>query len=499
MLQKRGSALMINMNRLKPMFIDKETLMSYYIHSEPNGQLKFSDTPSKYLMLPSFLTGFNNETTSIAESLSERTLFLFHGSIEIEESASICDACGSKMHINRTNSEITLSHLPFGSYLSRVIFKRPQYLCPRCGITAMHPILFKSPHHRITCELEQYTKDLLATGRYTLKAVAEIAGLGKNIIKAIDKRRLQEDYTINGKELIKPEATTKYLGIDEFKLHNGHRYATHIVDMQTGHILWIAHGKKKQVVYDFIAHVGLEWMDNVEAIACDMNSDFQEAFEEKCPHVQPVFDYFHIVKNFNDKVVSAIRKDEQKRLIDEGNHEAAKSLKGARYILTSSKDTLKRKDEEAREGKVISKGSTLFNKDSIVRKEGYEAKYDKLLQENKLLFTLDIIKEKLSEAYSSTNEPHMAEAIVEIMNMCEATSNPHLLWFKRLIDRHFEGINAHATYKISNGKIEGINNKIKTIRRQGYGYPDDEYFFLKLFDMSRQKYIRNPLSHKKSD
>ena len=76
---------MINMNHPKPMFIDKETLMNYYIHSEPNGQLKFSDTPSKYLMLPSFLSGFNNETTSIAESLSERTLFLFHGSIEIEE------------------------------------------------------------------------------------------------------------------------------------------------------------------------------------------------------------------------------------------------------------------------------------------------------------------------------------------------------------------------------------------------------------------------------
>ena len=37
-----------------------------------------------------------------------------------------------------------------------------------------------------------------------------------------------------------------------------------------------------------------------------VNSDFQEAFEEKCPHIQPVFDYFHIVKNFNDKVVSEI-------------------------------------------------------------------------------------------------------------------------------------------------------------------------------------------------
>ncbi|MCI6784350.1 MAG: transposase, partial [Lachnospiraceae bacterium] len=49
------------------------------------------------------------------------------------------------------------------------------------------------------------------------------------------------------------------------------------------------------------------------------------------------------------------------------------------------------------------------------------------------------------------------------------------------------------------GKMEGINNKIKTIRRQGYGYPDDEYFFLKLIDMSRVDYVRNPKSHKLCD
>lgn len=57
----------------------------------------------------------------------------------------------------------------------------------------------------------------------------------------------------------------------------------------------------------------------------------------------------------------------------------------------------------------------------------------------------------------------------------------------------------HATYGMSSGKIEGINNKIKTLRRQGYGYPDDDYFFLKLFDLSRAEMVRNPKSHRKSD
>ena len=468
-----------------------------YTQCKANEQLFFSSS-TYFLILPSFLNGFNNTETSMETTKSQRDIFCFHGTLKLYEPDCICVHCGHKMHVNN-HRDLTLRHLCFGNTLSCVKFCRTQFFCPECSSTNMQRIPFKADGHFITNELYQYTRDLLAHGTYTLKQVAEITGLGKNTVKDIDFKRLQEMYTIDGKKLIKPERTTKHLGIDEFKLHDGHKYATHIIDLETGHILWISHGKKKQVVYDFIDHVGLDWMDNVEAIACDMNSDFQEAFEAKCPHIQPVFDYFHIVKNFNDKVVSAIRKDEQRRLYEEGNIEAAKALKKTKYILTSSRKTLQRKDQEAKDNKVISKGSALFNKPEVTRKECYEAKYDNLLQENELLFTLDLIKEKLTKAYDASDEPRMAEEIIDIMDLCKATGNNHLLWFKRLIDSHFEGIIAHATYKISAGKTEGINNKIKTMRRQGYGYPDDEYFFLKLFDLSRKDYVRNTQSHKICD
>lgn len=123
-------------------------------------------------------------------------------------------------------------------------------------------------------------------------------------------------------------------------------------------------------------------------------------------------------------------------------------------------------------------------------------RYEDLLKQNKLLFTLDLIKEKLSEAYKMTDEALMTQSISQIMDICMATKNKHLLWFRRLLDNHFEGIIAHATYKISAGKIEGINNMIKTLRRKGYGYPDDDYFFLKLFDACRKGYVRNPIAQR---
>lgn len=81
----------------------------------------------------------------------------------------------------------------------------------------------------------------------------------------------------------------------------------------------------------------------------------------------------------------------------------------------SSRDTLRRKDLEAAEGKVLSSCRTLFQKPNITRRPGNEEKYDQLFKENKLLFTLDLIKEMLSEANKTTSEPEMTSLITEII------------------------------------------------------------------------------------
>ena len=99
----------------------------------------------------------------------------------------------------------------------------------------------------------------------------------------------------------------------------------------------------------------------------------------------------------------------------------------------------------------------------------------------------DFVKEQLDEAYKSTNEVEMCVRIQEIIDICKDTNNKRFSWFAHLLENHLQGIYTFARYHISTGKLEGINNKIKTERRQGYGYPDDEYFFLRLMDASRRK------------
>ena len=159
-----------------------------YIRKEADGQLAFTQS-TDFLKIPSCLYGFHNETTTVKTAYSGRQVFCFEGTLDASEEDLTC-TCGSKMHVNN-HPGITLRHLPFGSRLSCVTFSRNQYVCPKCRNTRMQFISFKAPRHRITEELYQYTCDLLASGVYTNKEVADITGLGKNTVKDIDKERLQ--------------------------------------------------------------------------------------------------------------------------------------------------------------------------------------------------------------------------------------------------------------------------------------------------------------------
>ena len=237
-------------------------------------------------------------------------------------------------------------------------------------------------------------------------------------------------------------------------------------------------------------------MSHVQAVACDMNSDFQEAFQDRCPWISIVFDYFHIVKNFNDKVVSEVRKDAQRELIASGEIVQARLLKGSKYILMSSKATLASKDAKGKAGAMMGGENTLFGLKPVLAKTGFVKRYNELLKVNSLFMTCDLVKDQLERAFKRSDPEEMAQLLNSLIDTCKGTKNKHFKWFARLSENHYEGILSHAIYGISSEKIEGINNKIKTVRRQAYGFKDDGYFFLKIIDASRNPSTKNPKFHK---
>ena len=400
----------------------------------------------------------------------------------------LCPCCRGRMEGCGTQT-VTLWHLPMGMCRTRIEVARQRWACRACGHSCIEGMPFKAAGHRLTMPLLRFVQDLLALGQ-TLKAVSLMTGLGKNVVKAIDRARLEALYTEAGEDgglrLKRPDRQARHLGTDEFRLHDGHRHATAIIDLETGHVLWLAHGKKKQVVYDFCDHVGEEWMSGVAGIACDMNADFERAFLERHPHLAVIYDHFHLVRNFNDKVISEVRKDEQRRLRDEGDEEGARGLKNSKYILMSSPSTRRAKDRAARAGKAVTKGSGLFGRTETPAHGGSCQRCRDLLERNELLAACGIVKDMLAKAYACRQPKRMRSMMEDIAETCRSTGNRHFAWFARLVEGHMEGIVAHARHQISSGRVEGTNGMIKTLRRCGYGYPDDEYFFLKIFDASRR-------------
>ena len=137
---------------------------------------------------------------------------------------------------------------------------------------------------------------------------------------------------------------------------------------------------------------------------------------------------------------------------------------------------------------------SLFCAPPIEVKGGIEQRYQDIIESNKLFFVMDIIKDQLDVAYSSKTVEEMSKHIGQIIALCHGTNNDHFKRFAKLLGNHYEGVINFGKHHITSGKIEGTNNLIKNIRRMGYGYPDEEYFFLKAKDLSRQNKLR---SHKK--
>lgn len=389
-----------------------------------NNDTTINFSGADYLPIKNTLSGFAVEYFNESINKSENPLITFCGSWIPQEDKLICPQCGTLPHKNN-HHKTKIKHIPIASYTTEAAYIIVQYECPACGKTFTPQPEFKHPNHRISLQLYNYLEQQLASNLYTLTDISCRTGVCINVVKSIDKKRLAKKYTIDGLHLKPPERQAYKIGIDEFKLHNHYKFATHIIDLETGDILFISHGKKKQVVYDFIDLVGDEYMKNIMAMACDMNSDFYDAIKEKYPHIDIVFDHFHVIKNFNEKVISNIRKEEQQRLMREGKFDAARRLKGTKYILTASRKTLEKRDKEREEGKVIAKGSALFNKDRVVRNKEYMRTYNLLLVENELFLKIDMIKDFLNQAFNANNPHEMSRCLAEIVSLCNETENTH--------------------------------------------------------------------------
>ena len=402
-----------------------------------------------------------------------------------------CPRCGNAMH-RHGKMEMKVQDIDLLGHLHIIIVTYDRYRCScgSCGHTQMQEVAFREPGHFITERLGRRIRIRLNCGA-GISETARSLSVHPSIIYGIDKANLKA--ILDGR---KPPVC-ECIGIDGFKLHKGHRYATVVTDLKAGLVLFLEEGKAKEQAYHFFAEMGDAWMGHVKAVSMDMNAQYDSAFRERWPGIRIVYDHFYLVRMYNDTVLTAIRRRKQREMLEGGNEEGYTLLKNSRYLLLSRMDTLRERDREAHENNVrlrrlyLDRGRPIPPGERI-RKPYRERRPKDILAANEDLSVCYLLLEQFNLAYGVASITKLYKGMKSWMRLARQSKVPELLSFCDTVQRHLMGIVYHAKFPISSGKVEGVNNMIKTIRRKAYGFRDTEYFFLKIKFAS----LRGPYRYK---
>ena len=350
-----------------------------------------------------------------------------------------CSKCGSKTLVSHDMTKRLVRDLNLAATVVWLnLFYRKVY-CPVCKKVRVEKQGFVEPYARVTKRLARYIYELCKI--MTVKEVAFHVGLDWKTVKNIDKAFLEEEFG-------KTDYTgLRILAIDEMAIRKGHRYVTVILDYETGRIVWIGEGRSEETLDDFFKNMPEEGRSGVVAVAMDMWKPYLKAIKKWCPEATIVFDLFHLVKDFN-QVIDKIRNEEYRKADEEGKA----VLKGTKYLLLKSRQHLKKREA---------------------------VRLEKVLALNQTLSTVYILKEYLKEIYRYRDKKPAKTALDDWCNLAWESKNPELIRFAQKLKRHSEGILNHCIYPIHTGKLEGINNTLKVIKRKAYGFLDTRYFALK--------------------
>lgn len=353
-----------------------------------------------------------------------------------------CSGCGEPVRAVHDRSTRRIRDLPVFDDAVELRVPRLRLACPRCG-PRLERLDWLDPHARVTRRLAESVARLCAVT--SLLHAARWFGLNWKTVKQIDFRHLER--TLGPIDL----TGVSVIAMDEFAIQKGHRYATVVVEPERKRVLWVGRGRSRADVRPFFELLGPEGCRRLRAVAMDMNTAYDLEVKQHCPNAEVVYDLFHVVAKFGREVIDRVRVDEANRLRDD---------KPARRVVKTSRWLLLRNRENVPPDQVV--------------------KLDELLAANRALLTVYLLKDDLKQLWRYRSEAWARRFWKNWKRQALRSGLEPLKVFVRRLEPYLPGILAHCRWPLGTNLVEGINNKIKVIKRMAYGYRDDAYFFLKI-------------------
>lgn len=360
-----------------------------------------------------------------------------------------CGRCGESVSEVHDITPREVRDLPILDAETWLVLPRVRLRCPRCGPT-VEAVRWLDRYQRMTRRFAESVARLAHV--LPLKQVAEHFRVSWDTVKAIDRAALAAR--------LGPIDLTgvRQIAIDEFAIQKGHRYATSIVDPLTTRVLWVGRGRGREDIRPFFELLGPEGCARLEAAVMDMSEAYEQETRAHCPQAVIVYDLFHVVAKYGREVMDRVRVDQTNRVAQAAGPGRTRALrrviKGTRWLLLRNRENVTRPHDRVRLREVLAA--------------------------NRPLWVVYVLKDALKRLWRYRYRGAAQRAWIEWYGWAIRSRIPALVAFARKLKAKLPGILAHCHYPLHTGVLEGINNKIKVLKRMAYGFRDDAYFFLKI-------------------
>src|SRR5271157_3868240 len=293
-----------------------------------------------------------------------------------------CSQCGSAEVWDQGGVERTFRMVPIGRKPTFVKLKVPRVFCLDCGTIRQVKLGFADPKKRYSRAFERYVLDL--SRLMTIQDVAKHLGISWDTVKDIQARSLQRRF---GKPKLH---NLRQIAIDEIAVAKGHRYVTVVLDLVSGAVVFVGDGKGADALKPFWKRLRAS-RAKIKAVATDMSLAYILAVRQHLPRAVHVFDHFHVIKLFNEKLSDFRR--ELYREATEGMHKDI--LKGIRWLL-------------------------LKNPENLDPKRNERERLDEALRINQPLATVYYMKEDLRQIWEQDDKATAARVLQDWIRRAEA-------------------------------------------------------------------------------
>lgn len=317
-----------------------------------------------------------------------------------------------------------------------------RFECKDCQCTFTESLSFAEPYRRFT---KRFEREVYECCRETTATYAATKfGIGDKTATEIYQT------TAAKKQELKPNLATRVIGIDEIAMHKGHKdFVVVISDLTNKRVIDVLADRKKGAIEAYIDGWSDEFKNGIQSVAIDLWGPYRSVVESKLPNADAVADRFHVMQNLN-KALDCCRKQAKRESKDE------EIWKGAKYAI------LKNHEDLSEEQKSV---------------------LDKIFAASPVLKTCYELKESFRDIFNSSTDRETGSAKLSawILEVMRKDNCPYYAFVRTLLNWEVNILNYFDNW-VSSGFVEGINNKIKLIKRKAFGFVNFENFRIKIID-----------------